>query len=259
MLRVAVLGAGRIGKIHARNVTLNPRCKLWRSPIRSRRRRNRLPTISAANPRRAPAPPSPARMSMRSSSAPRPTPISISPSKGRAAAKKPCLLRETDRSRHQEGRRLLSADDRRNSRPSVMIAFNRRFDPSVSRTQEGATRRGRHRHRPIKVVINTAAIHLRRPPPTPRARAEIFRDMTIHDFDMARFLSARSRSRSMGIGDLHWSIRRSAPPATYARLMAILKTTSRASTMPHQQTRPKSGLWLRPALRGVRFQGHAAQ
>ena len=28
MIGVAVLGAGRIGKIHARNVTLNPRCKL---------------------------------------------------------------------------------------------------------------------------------------------------------------------------------------------------------------------------------------
>ena len=28
MIGVAVLGAGRIGKIHARNVALNPRCKL---------------------------------------------------------------------------------------------------------------------------------------------------------------------------------------------------------------------------------------
>src|SRR6476469_7574759 len=28
MIRVAVLGAGRIGKIHARNVSLNPRCRL---------------------------------------------------------------------------------------------------------------------------------------------------------------------------------------------------------------------------------------
>ena len=67
----------------------------------------------------------------------------------------------------------------------VMIGFNRRFDPSFAavRRRVGAGEVGR---------LEQLAITSRDPAPAPeayiRTSGGIFRDMTIHDFDMARFL-----------------------------------------------------------------------
>jgi len=66
----------------------------------------------------------------------------------------------------------------------VMIGFNRRFDPSFAavRQRVGAGEVGR---------LEQLAITSRDPAPAPeayiRTSGGIFRDMTIHDFDMARF------------------------------------------------------------------------
>jgi myo-inositol 2-dehydrogenase/D-chiro-inositol 1-dehydrogenase len=68
---------------------------------------------------------------------------------------------------------------------TVMIGFNRRFDPSFralrDRVQAGEIGR-------IEQVVITSRDPA--PPPAPYIRASggLFRDMTIHDFDMARYL-----------------------------------------------------------------------
>jgi myo-inositol 2-dehydrogenase/D-chiro-inositol 1-dehydrogenase len=68
--------------------------------------------------------------------------------------------------------------------PFVMLGFNRRFDPSFREVRErvAAGELG-----PIRAVRITS----RDPQPPPAAYLGVsggmFRDMTIHDFDMARF------------------------------------------------------------------------
>jgi myo-inositol 2-dehydrogenase/D-chiro-inositol 1-dehydrogenase len=69
--------------------------------------------------------------------------------------------------------------------PAVMVGFNRRFDPSLralrERIQAGEVG-------PLEQVVITS----RDPGPPPvayiKASGGLFRDMTIHDFDMARYL-----------------------------------------------------------------------
>jgi myo-inositol 2-dehydrogenase/D-chiro-inositol 1-dehydrogenase len=69
--------------------------------------------------------------------------------------------------------------------PTVMVGFNRRFDPSFReiRDRVAAGEIGR---------LEQLVITSRDPAPAPKAYLEtsggLFRDMTIHDFDMARFL-----------------------------------------------------------------------
>ena len=70
--------------------------------------------------------------------------------------------------------------------PLVMIGFNRRFDPSFRALREriGAGEIGR-----LEQVVITSRDP--GPPPIPYVRVSggLFRDMTIHDFDMARYLA----------------------------------------------------------------------
>jgi len=72
----------------------------------------------------------------------------------------------------------------RDSRAAVMIGFNRRFDPSIAgvRDRVAAGEIGR---------LEQLVITSRDPAPAPaayiRTSGGLFRDMTIHDFDLARF------------------------------------------------------------------------
>jgi myo-inositol 2-dehydrogenase/D-chiro-inositol 1-dehydrogenase len=72
------------------------------------------------------------------------------------------------------------------ARPSVMIGFNRRFDPSFRALRERLVRGEIGR-------LELAVITSRDPEPPPagyiRVSGGLFRDMTIHDFDMARYLA----------------------------------------------------------------------
>ena len=71
-------------------------------------------------------------------------------------------------------------------RPRVMIGFNRRFDPSYQALRE-RLKRGEIGRLELAVITN------RDPAPPPPGYIEgsggLFRDMTIHDFDMARYLA----------------------------------------------------------------------
>jgi myo-inositol 2-dehydrogenase/D-chiro-inositol 1-dehydrogenase len=70
--------------------------------------------------------------------------------------------------------------------PRIMIAFNRRFDPTFRSLRERL-------HAGEIGPLELAAITSRDPAPPPAAYIKVsgglFRDMTIHDFDMARFLA----------------------------------------------------------------------
>jgi len=71
-------------------------------------------------------------------------------------------------------------------KPSVMIGFNRRFDPSYRALRE-RLRLGEIGRLELAVITS------RDPSPPPagyiRSSGGLFRDMTIHDFDMARYLA----------------------------------------------------------------------
>jgi myo-inositol 2-dehydrogenase / D-chiro-inositol 1-dehydrogenase len=71
-------------------------------------------------------------------------------------------------------------------KPTVMIGFNRRFDPSFravrDRIQSGEIGK-------LEQVIITSRDPAPPPPAYVKGSGGLFRDMTIHDFDMARYLA----------------------------------------------------------------------
>ncbi|HMK98298.1 MAG TPA: inositol 2-dehydrogenase, partial [Acidimicrobiales bacterium] len=67
----------------------------------------------------------------------------------------------------------------------LMVGFNRRFDPSHAAVRESVTKGSVGRPNLVRITSRDPA-----PPPISYARVSggIFLDMTVHDFDMARFL-----------------------------------------------------------------------
>jgi myo-inositol 2-dehydrogenase/D-chiro-inositol 1-dehydrogenase len=182
MIRVAVLGAGRIGKIHARNVALNPRLEL----------------VAVADPVVAAAHELADALDCEASTDPKAT-----------ATRKDvdAVIIGTPTDTHvdfllmaaREGKAVLcekpvdldikrataAADEIEKLKARAMIAFNRRFDPSAQelKRQIDAGAIGEVR----QVIITSRDPG---PPPTSYIKTSggVFRDMAIHDFDMARFL-----------------------------------------------------------------------
>ena len=182
MIRVAVLGAGRIGKIHAANVAANPRAEL----------------VVVADPIAAAAEALAARLGSEASTdadaviaradidavvigTPSDTHALLLLLAARAGKAVRCEKTvDNDLARADEAIAELS----RLGTP-VMMAFNRRFDPSVvaiRRAIDAGDIGG------VRQVVLTS----RDPGLPPRDYVAhsggIFRDMVIHDFDMARFL-----------------------------------------------------------------------
>jgi myo-inositol 2-dehydrogenase / D-chiro-inositol 1-dehydrogenase len=182
MLRVAVLGAGRIGRIHASNVALNRNAKL----------------VAVADPLGDAAKTLAAEWGCEASldassvlqrndvdavviGTPTDTHISLTLDavrNGKAVlCEKPIDL---DIAKVDEA---VAELERLNGR--VMVAFNRRFDPSAQAMRKGIDE---GEIGELRQVIITS----RDPGLASRSYLEhsggIFRDMTIHDFDMARWL-----------------------------------------------------------------------
>src|SRR6266513_1377106 len=143
MLRVAVLGAGRIGKIHAANVAGNPKAKL----------------VTVADPFGTAAGNLADHLGCEAS---------LDPIKAIERTKVDAAVHEIER---LNGR--------------VMVAFNRRFDPSARQLRRSidAGEIG-----DVRQVIITSRDPGMPPREYVRHSGGIFRDMTIHDFDMARWL-----------------------------------------------------------------------
>jgi myo-inositol 2-dehydrogenase/D-chiro-inositol 1-dehydrogenase len=181
MIRVAVLGAGRIGKIHAHNVAMNPRSKLVAvaDPIESAAK-SLADSLGCEASASAGATIARGDVDAIVIGTPTDTHIDFTlegARRGKAVlCEKPIDLdiRKAD----------AAVAEIEKLKAKVMIAFNRRFDPSAAalrRAIDGGAVGTVH-----QVIITSRDPSP--PPATYTGSGGIFRDMTIHDFDMARFL-----------------------------------------------------------------------
>ena len=182
MLRVAVLGAGRIGKIHAGNVALNPRLKLIAVADPVAEAANGLADLLNCEASTDPI----ATVNRKDVDAiiiGTPTDTHVDFLLQGAKDGKAVLCEKPVDLDIRKAEMAAKEVERINAK--VMIGFNRRFDPSAQelKRQIDAGAIGE-----VRQVIITS----RDPgPPTAayiKTSGGVFRDMAIHDFDMARFL-----------------------------------------------------------------------
>lgn len=181
MLGVAVLGAGRIGKIHAGNVVLNPRLKLVvvADPVAEAAESlaRTLNCEASTDPVAAVE-----RRNVDAIIIGTPTHTHVDFLLQGAQAGKAVLCEKPVDLDIKKAE--MAADEVERLKAKVMIGFNRRFDPSAQelKRQILAGKIG-----DVRQVIITS----RDPaPPTAayiKTSGGVFRDMAIHDFDMARF------------------------------------------------------------------------
>ena len=181
MLRIGILGCGRIGKVHARSAMQNSRCKVM--------------AVADVHPQaaRALADGSGARVQSADEIIASPdidAVIICSPTdthadyiEAAARARKATLC---EKPVDLSADRIAACLER--IAPAgipLMIGFNRRFDPSFDQLQQ-QLRAGR-----IGDIESVSIISRDPAPPTAeyiRRSGGLFRDMMIHDFDLARFL-----------------------------------------------------------------------
>jgi myo-inositol 2-dehydrogenase/D-chiro-inositol 1-dehydrogenase len=180
MLDIAVLGAGRIGRIHAGNIAAHPGARLAGIADPDTAAATRLATalatrqISVIEAMRADA------ILIAS-----PTPTHADYVEQAAAAGRAVFCEKPIDLSEQRVRRCLAAVN--NAGTILMTGFNRRFDPHFmtlkQRLDTGEIG-----------VLELLTIISRDPSPPPLAyiatSGGLFRDMMIHDLDMARFLLA---------------------------------------------------------------------
>ncbi|MDR1449990.1 MAG: inositol 2-dehydrogenase [Propionibacteriaceae bacterium] len=180
MLALAVLGAGRIGAIHAANAARHPRVHLaWVvDPVQDAARRLAAATGAEAgcDPLAAIADPAVDAVVISS-----PTATHIDLIRAAVAAGKAVLCEKPvglDFAAARACLRDVGAGGR------VMIGFNRRFDPAFAETHRRVAAGEIGRLEQLIIVSRDPT------PPSPAYVAGsggLFRDMTIHDFDLARF------------------------------------------------------------------------
>ena len=182
MIRIAMLGAGRIGKIHARNAGLNPRCRLVAvaDPM-AESARSLAESLGAEASTDAKATLARGDVDAVIIGTPTDTHVDLmleAVRRGKAVlCEKPVDLdiRKVD----------AAAAEVEKMKGRVMIAFNRRFDPSAAalKREIQAGRIG-----DVRQVVITSRDPAPPPPSYIATSGGIFRDMMIHDFDMARWL-----------------------------------------------------------------------
>ncbi len=182
MIGIAVLGAGRIGRIHAANAAANRRCRLVAVADTVAAAAESLAGALGAEPATDPKAVI-ARTDVDALVIGTPTDTHVdllleAARRGKAVlCEKPVDLdiRKVDAAIAETSR----------LRARAMVAFNRRFDPSAAALRR-AIDQGEIGE--VRQVIITS----RDPEPPPlsyvASSGGIFRDMTIHDFDMARWL-----------------------------------------------------------------------
>jgi myo-inositol 2-dehydrogenase/D-chiro-inositol 1-dehydrogenase len=183
MAGIAVLGCGRIGRVHARNLAYHPRARLVMVFDLVREAAQQAATelnVKAAGSVEEVLGSGEVDGVLVATTTDTHVPLIKSAVKAGKAVlcEKPVDL---DLERAQACWRELAA-----ANPKVMIGFNRRFDPSFralrARLQNGEVG-----------GLELAVITSRDPAPPPagylKGSGGLFRDMTIHDFDMARYLA----------------------------------------------------------------------
>lgn len=182
MVRIAVLGCGRIGRMHAANIAGHPRARL--AGVFDVHRPAAEDVSASLNARRFDS----AESVLASADVDAVLIASSTPThsdliEAAVAAGKPVLCEKPiDLSLP---RVALCAERIRGTSVPIMLGFVRRFDPG-HRAVEQAVRNG------LVGDLHQVAITSRDPGLAPvgylRESGGIFRDMTIHDFDMARFV-----------------------------------------------------------------------
>jgi myo-inositol 2-dehydrogenase / D-chiro-inositol 1-dehydrogenase len=183
MLGMAVLGCGRIGRLHARNVARHPRARLLTVfDVAAEAASATAAELGVRTARSLDEVWSDREVAAVLVATPTATHVPMITAAARAGKAVLCekpvdLDLERARACWSEIAPL---------RPRVMIGFNRRFDPSYHALRE-RLQRGEIGRLELAVITN------RDPAPPPAAYIEgsggLFRDMTIHDFDMARYLA----------------------------------------------------------------------
>jgi myo-inositol 2-dehydrogenase/D-chiro-inositol 1-dehydrogenase len=183
MIGMAVLGCGRIGRMHARNVARAPRAALLKvfdvAPAAAQETAAELGVACARGVEEIWSDPAVGAVLIATTTDTHVALITAAVKAGKAVfCEKPI---DVDLGRAQDCWREIAA-----LRPRLMLGFNRRFDASYHALRD------RLRSGEIG-TLELAAITSRDPAPPPagyiRGSGGLLRDMTIHDFDMARYLA----------------------------------------------------------------------
>ncbi len=194
MLRIAVLGCGRIGRMHAANVAAHPRARLasvydlHRPSAEEVAARHGVAVAASAEAVFADREVDAVLIATA-------TPTHADYIEQAVAAGKPVLCEKPIDLSLARVEACAAAIRGRN--PVIQIGFNRRFDPG-HRAARDAVRAGEIGE------LHQVVITSRDPGMPPRAYYEaaggLFRDMTIHDFDLARFLLEEEPEEVFAIG-----------------------------------------------------------
>jgi myo-inositol 2-dehydrogenase/D-chiro-inositol 1-dehydrogenase len=190
MIRVAVLGAGRIGKIHARNVASNPRCHLVAvaDPVEAacRALAGSLGCEASTDARATIA-----RSDVDAIVIGTPTDTHVDFALDGARRGKAVICEKPIDLDITKADAAVGEIERLGAR--VMIAFNRRFDPSAMALKRSIDAGEIGDVRQVIITSRDPAP----PPPGYQASGGVFRDMTIHDFDMGRWLLGEEPTQIM--------------------------------------------------------------
>ncbi len=182
MLKFCVCGAGRIGQVHAENIARNPRAELaYVVDINvefAKSITDRFGGKAISNVEEALADPSVGAVLIAS---PTPTHVELihrSSAAGKAIfCEKPIDLDMTKVD--------LALEAVRKAEVPFFVGFNRRFDPSFQRLKSELAQGALGQ---LEMLTITSRDPSPPPPSYVQASGGLFRDMMIHDFDMARWL-----------------------------------------------------------------------
>lgn len=193
MLRIALLGCGRIGRVHATTISASDRARLVSVSDAVDEAASALAASTGAAAR--PALDAVAASDVDAVLIATPTPTHFELIHAAAAAGKAIFCEKPIDLSADRIRTCLTAVDA--AGVAFMTAFNRRFDPSFDllarRLRDGEIG---------DVEIVTILSRDPSPPPIAYVRTSggLFRDMTIHDFDMARHLLGEEPARVFATG-----------------------------------------------------------
>jgi myo-inositol 2-dehydrogenase / D-chiro-inositol 1-dehydrogenase len=183
MVGVAVLGCGRIGRVHARNVARNPRARLVMvfdvAGATAQQTATELGVKAATSLEEV--------LSDRSVQAvliATPTDTHVPLITAAVKARKVVLCEKPVDLDPERARACWNEIARHDAK--VMIGFNRRFDPSFRSLHE-RLRSGEIG--PLELAVITSRDPAPPPPSYIKSSGGLMRDMSIHDFDMARYLA----------------------------------------------------------------------
>lgn len=183
MIQIGIIGAGRIAHVHARSVSAHPNAQLVvvSDPVEQAGKSLAQATGArwTASADELIADPEVQAIIICS-----PTPFHAEQILAAAKAGKPVLCEKPVAMDTETVDQLEKELEKLHLDPTVMIGFNRRFDPSFAKVHDLVTDGTIGKVEQVTIISRDPAA----PPAEYIANSGgIFKDMTIHDFDMARF------------------------------------------------------------------------